>query len=609
MPWCPLPAASIRSAALGSSLALLLAACGGAGPATSPATHEGAPDDGQPTASVIEAAAGDTAGAASGFARPAFVEAAAALGLDFVHQSGRSGERYFPEINGPGSALFDADGDGDLDLYLVQGGSLEAGPDPALAGRLYRNRLREDGRLGFEDMTAASGLVADGYGMGAAAGDIDNDGDVDLYLTSFGPNQLWRNTGDGRFEDVTLAAGAGLDDPRWSTSAAFLDYDRDGWLDLVVSTYTDFTLAGHKACYAPNGAIDYCGPLSYDPLPDRLLHNLGDGRFEDVTAAAGLGAAYGPGLGVVVADFDGDGWPDIYVANDGMPNQLWINRDGQRFDDTALLAGVAMNAKGAAEAGMGVVADDFDGDLDVDLFMTHLTDETNTLYLNDGGGLFEDATARSGLGGASLAYTGFGVGSLDIDGDGWLDLLVSNGAVRINPAQLGMPQDPADPQAAYRMPRQAYRNLGGRFVEATASAGDLGGPAVGRGASFGDLDDDGDPDAVLNDNDGPVQVLVNQLGAPAGWLGLRLLTPEGRDAYGARVTFRLSSGRALLRLARADGSHLASNDPRALAAFGAEDGVAEVEVTWPDGRREAWDWAGRPTDAYVTLEQGSGEPR
>ncbi|MCB0216375.1 MAG: VCBS repeat-containing protein, partial [Chloroflexi bacterium] len=462
MPRRPRCAATIRKATLGPGLALLLAACSGAGSPAGPVPRDGASDDGRTAAPPAAPTEADASGGAEGFARPAFVEAAAALGLDFVHHSGRSGQRYFPEINGPGSALFDADGDGDLDLYLVQGGSLEAGPDPALAGRLYRNRLREDGRLGFEDMTADSGLVADGYGMGAAAGDIDNDGDLDLYLTNFGPNQLWRNLGGGRFEDVTQAAGEGLDDPRWSTSAAFVDYDRDGWLDLVVSTYTDFTLAGHKACYAPNGAIDYCGPLSYDPLPDRLMHNLGDGRFEDVTATAGLGAAYGPGLGVAVADFDADGWPDIYVANDGMPNQLWINRDGQRFDDTALLAGVAMNAKGAAEAGMGVVADDLDGDLDVDLFMTHLTDETNTLYVNDGTGLFEDATARSGLGGASLPYTGFGVGSLDIDGDGWLDLLVSNGAVRINPAQLGLPQDPADPQAAYRMPRQVYRNLAGR---------------------------------------------------------------------------------------------------------------------------------------------------
>ncbi len=551
------------------------------------------------------AADGEAPGTA-GFEAPPFVERAADLGVGFVHVNGLTGQRYFPEVNGPGGALFDADGDADLDLYLVQGGSLEAGPDPSVADRLYRNRLVEDGRLAFEDITESSGIRAFGYGMGVAAGDIDNDGDTDLYLSNFGPNQLWRNEGPEGFRDVTAEAGAGVDDPRWSTSAAFLDYDRDGWLDLMVINYTDFTLEGHKACFAPSGVVDYCGPLSYDPQPDRLLRNLGDGRFEDVTAEAGLGAAYGAGLGVTAADFDADGWIDMVVANDGMANQLWMNRQGQRFEDEALLAGVAMNAEGAAEAGMGVVAGDFDGDLDFDIFMTHLTDETNTFYANDGSGLFRDATQQVGLGASSLPMTGFGVGSLDVDGDGWLDLLVSNGAVRINPRQSGGLVDQDDPLANYRMPRQLFRNLGGRFVD--SGLGDaLGAPALGRGAAFGDLDNDGDPDALLTDNAGPTRILLNQLGPPAAWLGLRLLD-RGRDAYGASVIVELDDGRRLLRLAGADGSHLSSSDPRSLVGFEAGRSIVRVEVRWPDGRSETWDWSGRPVGRYVTLVAGESAP-
>jgi hypothetical protein len=553
-----------------------------------------------------ESGMGGTADPSKASAAALFTDQSQALGLDFVHVNGMTDQRRFPEINGPGSALFDYDGDGDLDLYLVQGGSLESGPDPAVIDRLYRNRLVEDGMLSFEDVTAESGIVASGYGMGVAAGDIDNDGDLDLYLCNFGPNQLWMNQGDGSFEDVTQSAGDGLEDERWSTSAAFVDFDRDGWLDLILVNYTDYSLATHKDCYAPSGAVDYCGPLSYEPLPDRLMRNRGDGSFEDVTASAGLGAHFGAALGVVAADFDADGWPDLYVTNDGMDNQLWMNQGGQRFENRALLAGVALSGEGVAQASMGVSADDFDADGDFDLFMTHLTDETNTYYVNEGPGLFADRSQQSGLGGPSLALTGFGLAAADFDSDGWLDIVVANGGVRVNPRQAGQaPTD--DPLALYRQPGQLFRNLGeGRFEERPDLAGpDLAAPVIARGLSSGDIDNDGDIDLVIDENRGPARLLLNQAPAPARWLGLRLID-HGRDAYGALIAVEGSAGTKRWLLARADGSHLSSNDPRARIVLPAGEAVRRVEVRWPEGQRESWDLSAEPGGRYIDLIAGQG---
>ena len=358
------------------------------------------------------------AGALIGFAMaalPAAAEPAAGSlfsespgGPDFVHFNGMSGELYFPEMMGSGAALFDYDGDGDLDAYLVQGVMLGPGKsladavfppadDTLLADRLYRNdSTSEPGqtRIRFTDVTAASGLRADGYGMGVAAADFDNDGRVDLYVTNFGANQLWRNLGGGRFENVTAAAGVG--DKRWSVSAAWIDYDRDGDLDLYVGNYVRYTFDNAKPCRSSTSARDYCSPLVYKPDVDTLYRNDGDGRFTDVSTAAGIRAHFGGALGVVAADFDGDGWQDLYVANDGVANQLWINRGDGTFSDEALLAGVGVNMDGSPEASMGVDAADFDGDGDEDLFMTHLARETNTLYVNDGEGWFEDRTLAWG---------------------------------------------------------------------------------------------------------------------------------------------------------------------------------------------------------------------
>jgi hypothetical protein len=387
---------------------------------------------------------------------PVFEDRAAELGLDWVHWNGMTGEYYFPEMTGQGCAFLDYDGDGDLDVYLVEGALLAGDSmDEALVpyagggtprGRLFRNDAgpgrpdREGGTLvpRFVDVTDDSGLAATGSGRGVATGDYDGDGRVDLYLTNYGPNQLWRNRGDGTFEDVTAEAGVGTDG--WSTSASFLDYDRDGRLDLYVANYVEFDVAENPTCYTGGGRRDYCGPSDFPPVTDRLYRNRGPGpggvTFEDVSGPAGIAAAKGPGLGVVAADFDGDGWTDLFVANDGAVNFLWRNRgrgeDGAvHYSDEALLSGVALNRAGKAEASMGVDAGDFDGDGDLDLFMTHLMGETNTLYVNDGTGLFEDRTLETGLGAPSFPLTSFGTAWLDYDNDGRLDLFVASGAVRI----------------------------------------------------------------------------------------------------------------------------------------------------------------------------------
>src|SRR5690349_265654 len=318
-----------------------------------------------------------------------FKDVAEQAGLKFQHYNGMTGKFYLPEIMGSGAALFDFDNDGDLDVFLVQGNVLEPntqpqstlfpwrGPEPR--GRLFRNDLGKAG-VSFTDVTQQSGILATGYGMGVAVGDINNDGLPDLYLTNLGSNQMYLNRGGGKFVDVTKTSGT--DDSRWSTSASFFDYDRDGWLDLMVVNYAEFSVGNNPACFAATTAKDYCTPRVFRAPGNRLFHNKGNGIFEDVTAGAGLNKEFGHGLGVVTADFNNDGWIDIYVANDGDPNQLWTNQKNGTFVNEALLAGCAVNRNGQAEAGMGVDAGDFDGNGSDDIFITHLMDETNTLYVN-----------------------------------------------------------------------------------------------------------------------------------------------------------------------------------------------------------------------------------
>lgn len=534
-----------------------------------------------------------------------FREEAARLGLTFQHENGAAGLYHLPEIMGSGAALFDYDADGDLDVLLLQGGALEAGPGRSTRSghhRLFRNDLsanRDARSLGFTDVTAKAGLAAS-YGMGAAAGDYDNDGDADLYVTSYGPNHLYRNNGDGTFSDVTRAAGSGLDDARWSTSASFSDYDADGDLDLFVANYVDFTVTGAKVCRDPTGVRDYCGPLQFRPVPDRLFRNRGDGTFEDVSESSGITKADGPGLGVVGADFSGDGLLDFYVANDGMANQLWLNRGDGTFVDSALIAGAALNADGMPEGSMGIAAGDPDNDGDLDLFVTNITRETHAFYRNLGRGHFEDARLRAGLGGATAPYTGFGTDWFDYDNDGWLDLFVANGAVTIIEALRGN----ASP---FQQRNLLLRNLGaGRFRDVTRQAGaPFESLAVGRGAAFGDIDNDGDVDVLVANNGGPVRLLLNDADPIHHWLEVRLRgVTDNRQGIGARVGIQRADGTTIWRRARTDGSYLSASDPRVHFGLGSESRIQSVVVEWPRGSREAW--SGIAADRIVTLEQGTG---
>ena len=555
------------------------------------------------------AVAGETEGSPDS---SVFTDVATAAGIEFTHFNGMTGNFTIAEITGQGVGVVDYDGDGDLDVYLVQGALLGKNMSEAVfpwrgsdlpRDKLYRNDLvvQDDGtrKLHFTDVTGSSGIAGGGYGMGVTTGDYDNDGLIDLYITNLGPNRLYRNVGDGSFEDVT--AKAGVDDPRWSTCAAFVDYDRDGDLDLFVSNYVDFETAPTRECYAPSSARDFCGPDAYNPVPDRLFRNRGDGTFEDVTTKAGIHKAFGAGFGVVAADFNRDGWIDIYVANDGDPNQLWLNNGDGTFRNDALWAGAAVNSAGKAEASMGVDADDFDEDGDDDLFMTHIMEETNTLFVNDGTGLFEDRTSAAGLASISLGKTGFGTGWFDFDNDGWLDLLILNGAVRAIDERVR-----AGDAYPLGQPNHLLRNTGkGRFEVASDRAGATF-PLieVSRGAAFGDLDNDGDTDVVVANNNGPTRVLLNQIGARNHWLGLRLvLAGVDRDALGAKVEVRTAGGATRWRRVRTDGSFCSSRDPRLLVGLGAETAVKEVKVTWPGGRQEVW--SNVPVDRYTTLREGS----
>jgi len=540
---------------------------------------------------------------------PMFRETAKIAGLDFHHFTGATGEFYFPENMGPGLALIDYDNDGDLDVYLLQGNLLgdrkqlsDALFPPAksqLQNRLFRNNLVETGKLRFSDVTAVAGVGSAGYGMGAAVGDYDNDGNSDLYVTNFGPNVLYHNNGDGTFTDVT--AHAEVSDDRWNSSAAFVDYDLDGDLDLFVAAYVDFTVKGNRACHSPLGLRDYCNPSVYRPLPSRLFRNEGNGRFKDVTEAAGLGRSFGAGLGVACADFDGDGWADIFVANDGTPNQLWHNKRNGVFEDVGLISGSAYSIDGKAQAGMGVTAEDFDGDGDSDLFITHLSTEMHTLYRNNGRAHFADVTADSGL--ASVrTLTGFGTSWFDYDNDGHLDLFIANGAVYAIETMRGEPYP-------YHERNQLFHNDGkGRYSETSLK----GGPAlqlseVSRGAAFGDIDNDGDIDVVVANNNGPARLLLNENATRNHWLKVRLVgATSNREGIGAKVRLLRPGRPPLWRHAHRDGSYLSSSDVTLHFGLGEDSRIDAVVVQWPNGGSESW--KGIRPNQQVTLRQGSGSP-
>jgi hypothetical protein len=558
---------------------------------------------------------------------PWFEDITARSGVTFVHDSGATGGYFMPESIGSGGALFDFDNDGRLDIYLVHC----VPPGSKSKNRLYHQQA--DGR--FRDVSDGSGLDVTGYGMGVAAGDVNNDGLPDALLTEYGAARLFLNLGGGKFRDVSAAAG--IDNPRWATAAAFFDYDRDGWLDLVVVNYVDYSPT--QKCFDTRGTQEYCGPQGMTGTATRLFRNRGMGywsngalgvqppnntpalqlpntpslqrptrsAFADVTVSSGLARRIGPALGVFCADFDGDRWPDIFIADDGQPNRLFLNRRDGTFAEEATLRGLAYNALGGTAANMGIAPGDIDGDGLFDLFVTHLSWEQHALWKQGPRGLFTDQTAALGLANPGWRGTGFGAVLADFDCDGAADLAFVNG--RIKRGHDAAPRVPGllPFWSPYAQRSQLFANDGrGTFRDITAANADFCGlAAVGRGLACGDLDNDGAPDLVAMNTGSAARLFRNVAPSRGHWLMVRAIDPArgGRDAFGAEVIVE-AGARRWGRLVQPGYSYLVSNDPRVHFGVGETPSVDRVRVLWPDGVEEVF--PGDAVDRLLVLRKGSG---
>jgi enediyne biosynthesis protein E4 len=536
-----------------------------------------------------------------------FANVARAAGLDSpTVYGGASSNKYLLETTGTGVAAIDYDHDGWLDLFFVNGSTLEGFP----AGRAPTNHLyRNKGDGGFEDVTAKAGLAASGWGQGACVGDYDNDGYDDLFVSYWGRNRLYHNRGNGTFEDVTASAGVANTRTRWGTGCAFLDYDRDGRLDLFVANYIDLDLA--TAPTPDSGLCRYkgiqvaCGPPGLTGGRNALYHNRGGGAFEDVSDKSGVTSAKGTyGLGVSTLDFDNDGWVDLYVANDSNPSALYRNNHDGTFTDIGVTSGCAYSQDGKPQAGMGVAVGDYDRNGTMDVFKTNFAGDTSTLYSNTGNGFCEDRTFAAGIG-LNTRWLGWGTGWIDLDNDGWLDLFLTNGHVYPEVSQLKT-------EAGYKQRKVIYRNLGnGHFADISERLGPPAtDPKAGRGSAFGDFDNDGQMDvAISNVNDLPD---LFRLKSTSGhhWTTLTLVgTTSNRNAIGARVRC-LAGGVAQWQEVRGGGSYMSQNDFRVHFGLGAAARLERVEVRWPNGNEEIWE--NLPVDTFQTLKEGSGsaqEPR
>jgi hypothetical protein len=530
----------------------------------------------------------------------------ARTGVEFLHDSGATGSYFMPESTGSGGALFDFDNDGRLDLYLVHC----APPASKSRNRLFHQQ--SDGR--FRDVSEGSGLDVTGHGMGAAAGDVNNDGLPDLLLTEYGAARLFVNLGGGKFRET--GAAAGIDNPRWATAAAFFDYNRDGWLDLVIANYVDYTPT--QKCFDTRGAQEYCGPQGMAGTATRLFRNLGaataragdrdrPARFEDVTVRSGLAQKIGPALGVFCADFDGDRWPDIFLTDDGQPNRLFVNQRNGTFTEQAPVRGLAYNALGGLAANMGIAHGDTDGDGLFDLFVTHLNWEQHALWRQGPRGLFQDQIAASGLASPAWRGAGFGAVLADFDLDGAPDLAFVNGLIkRGNDPAPRVPGLPAF-WSPYAQRSQLFANDGsGRFRDVSAANPDFCGlAAVGRGLACGDLDNDGAPDLVVMNAGSATRLFRNVAPRRGRWLAVRAIDPAlgGRDAYGAEIIVE-AGGRKWWRLAQPGYSYLTSNDPRVHFGLGQISSVDRLRVFWPDGTEEIF--PGGDPDRLVVLHKGAG---
>ena len=522
-----------------------------------------------------------TVGGSSGVV---FTDVTAAAGIRFKHNNGASGRKYLPETLGSGTAFLDFDNDSWQDILLVNSKGFPA---------LYRNNRNGT----FADVTKQAGLAVEMYGFGVAAADYDNDGRVDIYLTALGPDRLFRNVG-GKFVDVSDRAG--VSDPGFSTSAMWFDYNRDGKLDLFVANYVEWTPERDLFCTLDGKTKSYCTPESYKGQSATLYRNKGDGTFENVTRAAGLYDPSSKALGVALLDYDADGWPDVFVANDTQPNRLYRNRGDGTFVDVGMTAGVAFNEAGVARAGMGVDAADFDGSGRPGLVIGNFSNEMMALYANEGKGLFIDEAPASTVGKVSLLTLTFATFFFDFDLDGLLDILAVNGHVADDIAAV-------QPKVTYAQSPNLFRNRGAKKFDAvTTSAGTaIQKPIVGRGAAYGDYDNDGDLDLVITENNGPARLLRNDGGNQNGWLRVRTQgTASNRDGIGARVTVTLDNGRRLWGVVKTGSSYCSQSELPLTFGLAKSAKVNQVEITWPNGKSETVREVG--SNQAILLIEGKG---
>lgn len=508
-------------------------------------------------------------------------------GVTFRHQSGAQGYFWLPEIIGSGVAVLDFNNDGFLDLWLIQGGSLNSLDGARPSDQIFLNQTTPGG-IKFKNVTGEYGLVADRYGMGIATGDIDNDGDLDVFLANYGSNQLFESR-DGSFVDISEKSG--VEDSAWSIAATFFDYDRDSFLDLFVVNYVDFSLETHKDCLGISTLPDYCTPNAYASSADQLLRNNGDGTFQDVSGETGILAKRGNGLGVLAMDVNEDGYLDLYVANDATPNFLWVQNKVGKFTERAIETGVAVNVDGKSEASMGVDVADVDQDCDLDLFVTNLTGETNTLYINSGRGWFRDQTRSMGLASTSHPFTGFGTRWIDVENDGDLDLVSVNGTVSNQAQAQSNKQD-----GLFSQSNQLWLNRSGKY--SLACKGDFCDVKdVSRGLATGDLDNDGDLDLVVSNNDGPTRIYRNET-TGENWIGFAL-----GQSVGSKIgpSLKLRHEPCMKTRFRTDGSYASASDYRVVIGLGSRKDPVDVLLEFPDG--SSLEYKEVSLNRYHTLEK------
>ena len=521
----------------------------------------------------------------------------AVSGITWVHTAGKSPERYLPETTGAGCAFLDYDNDGWMDIYLVNSGKCDfLNPNPPLRNALYRNN--RDGT--FTDVTETARVGAGGFGQGVAVGDYDGDGFPDLYLTQYGRSILYHNNGDGTFTDVTEKAG--LAAPGWASSAVWFDYDNDGRLDLFVCQFVEFSKSLNKSCGpGEEGKHGYCIPRLYQPMPSWLFHNNGDGTFTDVSKASGIGKYPGKAWGAVATDVNNDGLLDLFVGNDTVPNFLFKNVGQGRFEEIATQAGVAYSADGRARSGMGVDSADFNEDGWMDLFVANIDREMFSIYQNNHDETFDDLAGPTGIGAATRLMSGWGLKFFDYDNDGNLDLFLANG----NPDDL---IESLHNQVKYQEPLMLFRNTGKSFQNVSAESGPaFAKPLSARGMAIGDFDNDGAVDVLVSVNDGAPMLLRNNVGSQNHWLGIRLVGKKSNpDAIGARINYQAGDLKRS-RMKVGGGSYLSSHDPRIVLGIGKRPKIDWLEIKWPQPGGAVERFTELPVNRYITIVEGKGK--